>query len=352
MKVIIITDAWHPQVNGVVRTYEFLSRQLRDFGHDVKVVGPHDFKRRLPMPGYPEIELAVFPYRALKQIIDSFAPDCIHISAEGPLGWAARKYCLKHNKKFSTSFHTQFPDYVAKRVATVMPSLYNFAHKMGVKYVRRFHGPSSTMMVATNSLEERLRGWGFTNKMQRVTRGANLDQFFAGEKTLFKDLKRPVALYVGRVAIEKNLDDFLSMDWDGTKVIVGDGPSKTYLEEKYPKAIFTGTKQGKDLADHYRSADLFVFPSKTDTFGMVLVEAMACGLPISGYDVTGPKDIVTEPYLGALTTDNLAIASKQALSCGTSEQRARYARDHFTWEIAGRQYESGLVQNPKPADTE
>lgn len=353
MKLIIITDAWHPQVNGVVRTYQYLSEEIRKLGHDVKVVGPHDFARRIPMPGYAEIELAVFPYRALEKIIKDYNPDCIHVSTEGPLGWAGRKYCLKHGKKFTTSFHTQFPDYVAKRVATMVPPLYNFAHKMGGKYVRRFHGPSSCMMVATPSLEERLRGWGFKNPMQRVTRGAKLDQFFPGEKTLFQDLKAPIALYVGRIAIEKNLEDFLAMDWDGTKVLVGDGPSKSYLENKYPHAVFAGTLQGEELAAHYRSADLFVFPSKTDTFGMVLVEAMACGLPIAGYNVTGPKDIVTEKFLGTLADDNLAAAAQKALTCGTSEQRARYARGHYTWEIAGKQYETGLVRNtPKAEDTQ
>lgn len=345
MKLIIITDAWHPQVNGVVRTYQYLSEEIRKLGHDVKVIGPHDFKRRLPMPGYAEIELAIFPYPALKKIIDAYNPDCIHISTEGPLGWAARKYCRKHGKKFSTSFHTQFPDYVAKRVATIMPRLYNFAHKMGVKYVRRFHGCSARMMVATPSLEERLRSWGFNNPMQRVTRGAKLDQFFPGEKTLFQDLKAPIALYVGRIAIEKNLEAFLAMEWSGTKVLVGDGPSKSYLEDKYPDAIFVGTKQSEELAAHYRSADLFVFPSKTDTFGMVLVEAMACGLPIAGYNVTGPKDIVTEDFLGALSENDLSTAAKEALTRGTAEQRARFAREHYTWEIAGKQYETGLVHN-------
>lgn len=345
MKLIIITDAWHPQVNGVVRTYQYLSEEIRKLGHEVKVVGPHDFKRRIPMPGYAEIELAVFPYRSLKKIIDAYDPDCIHISTEGPLGWAARKYCLKHGKKFTTSFHTQFPDYVAKRVATMVPPLYNFAHKMAVKYVRRFHDPSSCMMVATPSLEQRLRSWGFENKMQRVSRGVKLDQFYAGEKTLFQDLKAPIALYVGRIAIEKNLEDFLAMNWDGTKVLVGDGPSKSYLENKYPDAVFAGTKQDEELAAHYRSADLFVFPSKTDTFGMVLVEAMACGLPIAAYDVTGPKDIVTEDFLGALTKDDLAAAARQALASGTSEMRARYAREYYTWGRAGKQYEHGLIEN-------
>ncbi|MGB0720400.1 MAG: glycosyltransferase, partial [Bdellovibrionales bacterium] len=203
------------------------------------------------------------------------------------------------------------------------------------------------MMVATQSLEDTLRGWGFKNPIHRLIRGANLDVFHPGEKTLFKDLKPPIALYVGRIAIEKSVEDFLDMPWDGTKVIVGDGPDRAELERKYPAARFVGKKTGADLAAHYRSADLFVFPSRTDTFGIVLVEALASGLPVAAYNVTGPKDIITADFLGALDETNLKAAADKALSSGTPEQRSRHVKDHYTWKNASRQYEDALINKVK-----
>lgn len=347
IKLLIISDAWYPQVNGVVRTYEHLGEELRKRGHEVRVIGPADFPLRMPMPGYPEIKLAIAPYRRLVKLIEDYNPNRIHLSTEGPLGWAGRKYCLKHGRPFSTSFHTQFPDYVAKRVARLIPALYGFAHEQGKKYVRKFHAPSKAMMVATPSLRKTLASWGFKNPMHHLTRGAKLDQFYPGEKTLYKDLKAPIALYVGRIAIEKSIEDFLEMDWHGTKVIVGDGPSRAELENKYPDAVFLGTKTGEDLAAHFRSADLFVFPSRTDTFGMVIVEALASGLPVAAYNVTGPKDIITEDFLGALDDTDLARAAQKALQTGTPEQRASYVKNYFTWEHAGKQYEDALLNKIK-----
>lgn len=343
MKLLIVSDAWLPQVNGVVRTYEHLGEELRKRGHEVQVIGPSDFPRRIPMPGYSEIELVILPYRDLSRKIEAINPDKIHIPTEGPLGWAARRYCLKHGRPFSTSFHTRFPDYVARRTDTILPALHNTAHRMGQAYVRTFHAPSSVMMVATDSMEETLRSWGFKNPVRRVSRGAKLDLFYPGEKNLFNDLPRPIALYVGRVAIEKSIEDFLDMEWHGTKVIVGDGPSRSALEKRYPQAVFTGTRTGEDLAAHYRSADVFVFPSRTDTFGMVLLEALAAGLPIAAYNVTGPKDIVTEEFLGALHETDLSAAAKKALTCGTPEQRSAYVKSRYSWEEAGRQYEEALL---------
>lgn len=346
MKLLIVSDAWLPQVNGVVRTYEHLGEELRKRGHEVLVIGPSDFPRRMPMPGYPEIELAIRPYRMLSEKINAYGPDRIHISTEGPLGWAARRYCLRHGRPFSTSFHTRFPDYLARRISRISPALHDIAHRMGQAYVRTFHAPSSVMMVATDSMEQTLREWGFKNPVRRVSRGIKLDLFRPGEKTLFKDLPRPVALYVGRVAIEKSIEDFLGMEWEGSKVVVGDGPSRAVLQKQYPHAIFTGTRTGEDLADHYRSADVFVFPSRTDTFGMVLPEALATGLPVAAYDVTGPKDILTEDFLGALHETDLAAAARKALACGTPERRAAYAVARYSWEEAGRQYEEALMQIP------
>ena len=345
-KLLIISDAWHPQVNGVVRTYEHLGEELEKKGHTVKVIGPADFKFRLPTPGYQEIELALFPYGRLQKMIEAYAPDRIHISTEGPIGWAGRRYCLKHNRPFSTSYHTQFPDYVAKRVGKIFPFLYDWTHERAKNLVRRFHAPSKSMMVATDSLEETLKAWGFKNPMHRLTRGAKLDIFYPAkdesDKTEFKDLKAPVALYVGRIAVEKNIEAFLDMEWAGAKVIVGDGPAREELEAQYPDAHFIGSRTGTALAACYRSADLFVFPSRTDTFGMVIVEALASGLPVAAYNVTGPKDIIVKDFLGALDEDDLARAAQKAMNCGEPEQRAQHVREHHTWENAAKQYEDGL----------
>lgn len=345
MKILIISDAWLPQVNGVVRTYEHLSEEMRKLGHEVKVIGPADFPFTMPMPGYAEIKLAINPYGRLKKMIEDYAPEKIHISVEGPLGWAARKYCVKHDVPFSTSFHTQFPDYVAKRLTKFTPPLYGFVHEQAKKLVRYFHSPSSAMMVATQSLEDTLKEWEFKNPMHRLTRGVNLELFRPkkdGENTVYKDLKDPIALYVGRVAIEKSIEDFLEMDWDGSKVVVGDGPARASLEKKYPDAYFAGKHIGEDLAAHYREADIFIFPSRTDTFGIVLIEALASGLPVAAYDVTGPKDIITEDFLGTLTDDNLSEAATKALKNGTPDQRADYVKNLYTWEHAAKQYEDAL----------
>ncbi len=337
LKVLIVSDAWHPQVNGVVRTYEHLSEEMENLGATVKVIGPDDFPKTFPMPGYAEIRLAPFPYKRLCEMIDAFAPDHIHAAAEGPLGWATRKYCLKHGKKFTTSYHTQFPDYTAKRVAKFLPFFYKPVRAMARGYIRHFHKHTHAMMVATPSLEQELNDWDFKVPMHRLTRGVNTDIFYPGEKNLFRDLPQPVAIYVGRVAIEKNLEAFLDMDWDGSKIIVGDGPSMDYLQKKYPDAHFVGKKIGHDLADHYRSSDVFVFPSKTDTFGIVLIEALACGVPIAGYNVIGPKDIVTEPYLGVIG-DDLSACSKAALNCGKPEDRFEHVKSTYTWVIAAKQF--------------
>ncbi len=347
MKLLIISDAWHPQVNGVVRTYEHFSEELRRRGHDVRVIGPADFKFKVALPNYPEIKLVIAATHWLKIIIDDFQPDTIHIATEGPLGWAARKLCLREGRGFSTAYHTEFPDYIARRVGKIAPFLRSFARKKAQAYVRAFHEPSSVIMVATQSLEDSLKAQGFCAPMARVTRGANLDLFYppteGEERAVFRDLKAPIALYVGRVAIEKSIEDFLKMDWAGDKVIVGDGPARAALKRQYPKARFLGTKTRKELAAHYRSADVFVFPSRTDTFGMVLVEALACGLPVAAYNVTGPKDIITDDFLGVLNENDLALAAREALHCGLSEKRSAHVRAHYTWDHAAKQFERALM---------
>ncbi len=343
MKLLIVTDAWHPQVNGVVRTYEHIITELEKTGHDTHVISPSDFPLTIPMPGYPEIHLALAPYKHLKRLIETQCPDYIHVATEGPLGWAGRRYCIKHNKPFSTSYHTQFPDYTAKRVAKFFPfmygPIYKAVHKLGRHYVRSFHSPADALMVATRSLEDELKSWGFETPFFRVTRGANLEQFYPGDKMHFHDLTEPIALYVGRVAIEKNLEDFLEMEWEGSKVIIGDGPNISALSQKYPDTHFLGTKEGEELAAYFRSADLFVFPSRTDTFGMVLVEALASGLPVAAYNVTGPKDIITNNTLGALHEHDLTEAARKALNnAGNPQDRAQHVKTHYNWKKAAEQF--------------
>lgn len=337
MKILIISDAWHPQTNGVVRTYEYLCAELEKMGHEVRVMGPRDFYIRIPLPFYKEIELVPGPYGRLKRLIRNYNADHLHIATEGPLGWAARRYCLKHNRPYTSSYHTQFPDYLARRVRRIFPPLENVVRRLAWAHVRRFHAYAHSMMVATPSLEKQLKEQGFQNRMHRLTRGVDFSLFHRGEQTLFSDLPRPVALYVGRIAVEKSIEDFLAMPWNGSKVVVGDGPMRGALQSAYPDVHFAGKQTGRALADHYRSADLFVFPSRTDTFGLVLIEAMACGLPIAAYPVTGPIDIVTEPYLGALD-ENLAHAAHKAANLSDPQSREDHARTYYSWDTAANQF--------------
>ncbi|MFP4386524.1 MAG: glycosyltransferase family 4 protein, partial [Alphaproteobacteria bacterium] len=288
IRVLIISDAWYPQVNGVVRTYEHLKRELEEMNHIVEIIGPADFAVSMPMPFYPEIRLVINPYKRLRRMINDYSPDKIHVATEGPLGWAARKHCMQNNIPFSTSYHTQFPDYVAKRFAWLIPPLYNAVHSYAINVVRRFHATSSILYIATQSLEEQLKGWNFKTPMARLSRGVDSSVFYIDKSDLLKEYKKPIALYVGRIAIEKNLEAFLDMKWNGSKILVGDGPTREKLENQYPNAFFVGKKTGTELADYYRSSDVFVFPSHTDTFGIVLIEALACGLPVAAYNVMGP----------------------------------------------------------------
>ncbi len=341
MRILIITDAWRPQTNGVVRTYEHLQEELEKLGHTVKVIGPHDFRFRLPMPGYREIELALFPGFQLKKMIETFKPETIHIGTEGPLGQAAAYYCHRRGLPFTTCYHTQFPDYAAKRAAKIFPWLEDPVRRFFIHRLRRFHNHSAAIMTATPSLDRTLRAWGFTASLHRLTRGVSIDLFMPEKKDVFANPEKPVALYVGRIAIEKNLEDFLSMTWKGSKILVGDGPDREKLAGRFPDAVFTGKKTGEDLAACYQSADIFVFPSRTDTFGMVLIEALSCGLPIAAYPVTGPADIVTEPMLGALNDDLAAAAQKALTAPGDGKARHDYVSTHYTWPIVAEQFIAG-----------
>lgn len=337
-KILIVTDAWKPQVNGVVRTYEHLAEELEKLDCEVRIIGPAEFPRRIPLPGYREIELALFPYRRLSKIIEAELPASFHIGTEGPLGWAAHRYAVKKGMRFTTAYHTQFPDYVARRFSKHLPFLYGPVRAASDFVLRRFHRPSAGIVTTTASIDEDLRRRGYKIPLHQLPRGVPTDLFSPGDSSLFPDVMRPIALYVGRVAIEKNIAAFLSMEWVGSKVVVGDGPSLNALKKKFPDVIFTGRKTGAELAEHYRAADVFVFPSRTDTFGIVLVEALACGLPVAAYNVFGPRDIITQSFLGVLD-DDLAQAARRALELRSADaRRHEWVRDHYSWPAIARRF--------------
>ncbi len=339
LKILIVSDAWEPQINGVVRTYQHIIPHLEAMGHEVKVIGPKNFLNT-SMPGYDEIRLALLPYYRLKGMIKKFKPDAIHIAVEGPLGWSARRYCKLKSIPFTTSYHTHFPDYTAKR-AKFAP---DWARTRGVEFVKRFHEPAASVMVATESVEKELRGFGFENQFRRLSRGVKPEVFKPKETDIFADLPKPVMLYVGRVAVEKNLESFLELEREGSKVIVGQGPDLDNLKKKYPKAHFVGIKSGDELADHYSSADVFVFPSKTDTFGIVIIEALACGTPVAAYPVTGPIDIINKDDFGVLD-DDLGIAIDRALALQNDRHdRAKQAQTLYSWPKVAEDFLQYLIE--------
>ncbi len=329
MRILLVTDAWAPQVNGVVMTLRNTVAWLERWGHDVHVLSPEGF-RTFPMPTYPEIPLAILPGREVARRIREFDPDAIHIATEGPLGGAARAYCLKHGHAFTTAYHTCFPEYVKPRFG--VPLAWTYA------WLRRFHGRSSAIFVATAAIRALLEQRGFSNIVE-WSRGVDVDLFRPAHERP-TDLRRPVFLFVGRVAIEKNIAAFLALDLPGTKVVVGDGPQRQELERRFPDALFVGMKTGADLVSYFQRADVFVFPSRTDTFGLVLLEAMACGTPVAAYPVRGPIDVVKDPAVGVLDSD-LGAAAMGALSLDRDKVR-RYA-ERYSWEHCSRQFLSNLV---------
>jgi len=335
-RILIVSDAWAPQVNGVVRTYEGIIGVLRAQGRRVEVIGPAEFPT-LPLPGYAEIPVALAPARRLARMIDAFAPQAVHIPVEGPLGWAARRHCRRRGLAFSTSYHTNFPAYAAVRAPR---RLAGPVERAAVALSRRFHAAARHTYVATASIEAQLRDWGFAGTLVRLTRGVDCDLFTPGPERPRADA--PVLLYVGRVAPEKNLEGFLELTEAQIgavrKVVVGDGPQLAALRRRHPEVEFRGTLTGAALADAYRDADVFVFPSRTDTFGMVLTEAMAAGLPIAAHDAPGPRDIVTGPELGAID-DDLGRAIRRALDApGTRAGRHAQARARFDWEAVAARF--------------
>ncbi|MEM1212595.1 MAG: glycosyltransferase family 1 protein [Planctomycetota bacterium] len=319
MKITLATDAWAPQVNGVVRTWQQVIHASTEMGHAWDVIHPGLFKT-FGAPRYPEIKLAIAPGGGTRKRLDDFAPDAIHIATEGPIGRAARKYCLKRNLPFTTSYHTQFPYY--------LKSYFGVPRKWTYRFIRWFHGKAQTTLVPTKTIGDELN----TNGLNNITvwsRGVDTDLFKPYEKTLYADLPRPIFLYAGRVALEKNIEAFIALDLPGSKVIVGDGPVRKSLESKYPGNHWAGYQHGEDLARHYASADVFVFPSRTDTFGVVLLEANACGLPTAAYPVTGPIDVVQNGTTGVLDED-LGKAATACLELNP-EDCLDYARSN-SWE--------------------
>ncbi|MGI2323907.1 MULTISPECIES: glycosyltransferase family 4 protein [unclassified Methylococcus] len=324
MKLALISDAWRPQVNGVVTTLSRICEGARQRGHQVETFTP-DCYRNWPCPGYPEIRLALGCGSRLPSQLDAFAPDAIHIATEGPLGMAARRYCLQRRLPFTTSFHTRFAEYVNLR--TGLPLRWGYAA------LRWFHRPSVRVMAPTPTQVSDLRARGFRN-LVLWSRGVDTTLFAPRGKARIDDV-RPVFMYVGRLAVEKGLDDFLRLDLPGVKYVVGDGPSRTELQKRYPDVRFLGYRCGLDLAETISAADVFVFPSRTDTFGLVMLEALAAGVPVAAYPVPGPQDVITDPSVGCLDHD-LRAAALRALEL-RSEDCRKFA-ERFTWDRCTEQF--------------
>jgi glycosyltransferase involved in cell wall biosynthesis len=337
-RILIVSDAWIPQVNGVVRTLQTVIGELRAIGDTVEVLGPDRFTT-IPAPGYGEIRLALAPGRRLARLVDAFRPDAVHVATEGPLGWAMRSLCRKRGWRFTTSFHTKFPDYLHAR--TRIPTAWSWA------MLRRFHAAGAGTLCATPSLAAELAARGF-DRVIPWSRGVDLERFSPeagahGEEEAWESLPRPIFLCAGRVAVEKNLEAFLALDLPGTKVVVGDGPQRAALMRRFPAAHFTGWRANGALARAYAKADVFVFPSRTDTFGLVLLESLASGTPVAAFPVTGPLDVIADHPVGALDED-LRAASLRAL--GADREACRRHATRFSWAACARRFRDSLVRCP------
>jgi glycosyltransferase involved in cell wall biosynthesis len=340
MRIMIVTDAWSPQTNGVVNTLGQTAAWLGKFGHELRLVTPQEFQT-VPCPTYPEIRVAVFPYRRMAASIAAFQPEALHIATEGPLGLAARRYCVSRGMSFTTSYHTQFPQYLRSRGPIPM-----WASYLALLW---FHSAAERCMVSTQTVRSQLAARGFKN-LAHWQRGVDTSLFRPRRKD-FLQFPRPIAAYVGRVAVEKNVAAFLGMPWTGTKLVIGDGPELPRLKALYPGAFYAGYRFGEDLANHLAAADVLVFPSLTDTFGLVNLEAMACGVPVAAYPVTGPIDVVEDGVTGALDAD-LARAAVRALQLDPRACRERAERSG--WDTCTREFESNLIachghRVPRPA---
>ncbi len=332
LRIVVVTDAWEPQVNGVVRTLRSVRERLGAMGHHMEIISPDRFAT-LPCPTYPEIRLAMPRPAAVGRMIEALAPDAVHLATEGPLCLSARHWCLKRGIPFTTAYHTNFPDYVQSR--TGLPARWFWP------YFRWFHGPASAVLTSTPSIRRALAEAGI-HQTHQWGRGVDLALFTpeGGRHPAMTAVEGPVLLSVGRVAVEKNIEAFLALDTPGTKVVVGDGPARVALQARHPEALFLGLLKGDALASAYRAADVLVFPSLTDTFGLVMIEAMACGTPVAAYPVTGPVDVVTEET-GSLD-QRLEVAVERALTRDRAACAA-YGRG-FTWERSAREFLSSLYR--------
>ncbi|MDO5623087.1 MAG: glycosyltransferase family 1 protein [Pseudomonadota bacterium] len=330
MNILIVTDAWEPQVNGVVRTLKMTTRHLQEMGHRTHILSPLDFKS-FPCPTYPEISLALATRGAVARHIDRIAPDCLHIATEGPLGWTARAVALQRGWPFTTAYHSRFPEYVHAR----------FRLPVGISYalLRKFHNAARATLAPTPAIVDDLRARGFT-QARLWSRGVNLQAFSPAGERLSRDAS-PVFLYVGRLAVEKQVHKFLALDLPGEKWVAGTGPEEARLKAQYPHVRWFGVLDGDALAQVYRSADVMVFPSVTDTFGLVMVEAMACGTPVAAYPVPGPIDVVGRDSPGGALDDDLRAACMAAL--GKNREAVRGHAEQFNWPTATRQFEQALV---------
>jgi glycosyltransferase involved in cell wall biosynthesis len=330
MRILIATDAWHPQVNGVVRTLTSLAGSASALGSQIEFLTPDGFPS-LGVPTYPGLRMALPNRREIAARIEAVSPDAIHVATEGPIGWAVRGYCRRRKLAFTTSYTTRFPEYIAVR--SIIPATLSYA------VLRHFHAAAAMTMVATSSLRQELGARGF-NKLGTWTRGVDTD-LFTPDHAAKLDLPRPIFMTMGRVAVEKNLEAFLSLDLPGSKVVIGNGPQKAALERLYPKARFLGEKTGRELTSHLAAADVFVFPSRTDTFGVVQLEALACGTPVAAFPVTGPLDVIADHPVGALDTD-LRSACLRAL--GISRESCRSFALERSWENSARQFIGNLTE--------
>lgn len=338
MRILLATDAWEPQVNGVVRTLARTVAELRDMGHEVDIIEPGQFKT-VPMPTYSEIRLAVGCYGAVQERLKAFEPEAIHIATEGPIGLATRRICQEWKLPFTTSYHTRFPEYLSARMPVPVGA--------GYAYMKWFHKPSGRVMVATDTMRQELEKHGFKN-LALWSKGVDTELFRPHESHVFDELKRPVWLYVGRIAVEKNLEAFLSLDLPGTKVLVGGGPQLEELQRRHPEAVFPGIKFGEELADYYAAADVFVFPSLTDTFGLVMLEAMASGTPVAGFAAPGPVDVIPGSGAGVLAElgGDLKAACLEALKLDRARCRA-YA-ERFSWRACAEEFFRNLEPHKEP----
>jgi glycosyltransferase involved in cell wall biosynthesis len=345
MRILLATDAWEPQVNGVVRTLTRTIAELRAMGHKIEVVSPDQF-RTVPLPTYSEIQLALGAYGPTKEKFKSFEPEAIHIATEGPIGLAARRICLEWKLPFTTSYHTRFPEYISARVPVPLAA--------GYAYMRWFHGPSGRIMVATPTMRRELEAHGFRN-ISFWSRGVDLELFEPkkpGDPDVFEGLARPIFVNVGRVAVEKNIESFARLDLPGTKVVVGEGPQRAELMKKYPEVVFTGAKFGAELAAAYACADVFVFPSLTDTFGLVILEAMATGAPVAGFNAPGPADIIPGSGAGMLAPDQKSGLAEAAIACLDLDRKTvRAFAERYSWRACTEEFLHNLQPYPEPEKT-